>query len=129
MKFKVFTFGDVALVSERPVNWIKEFREQTGCGLKEAKDVCDWLRLELGERRAKFLVIDTDLQPNFRFLDSNVMIQVGLTKLIQQIKTDVKPKLTRPTAIVALERTAAQLIKLGDYQKARAVLKILVNTR
>ena len=129
MKFKVYTFSATSLVTERPVNWIKEFRDQTGCGLKEAKDVCDWLRHELGDRRAKFLVIDTDVYPQFSFLDSNVMIQLGTPELIQKIilPAKSKPKLTRPTAIVELERTATRLIKLGEYKKARDVLKILVN--
>ncbi|MND76878.1 hypothetical protein D3C76_77670 [compost metagenome] len=126
MKYKVFTFSATALVSERPVNWIKEFRDQTGCGLKEAKDVCDWLRGELADRRAKFLVLDTDVEPNFRFLDSNVMISLGAADLIQRFDVKSKPKLTRPTATVVLERAAARLIKLGDYSKARDVLKILI---
>lgn len=127
MKFKVFTHSTTGFVGDRKIHWIKEFREETGCGLKEAKDVSDWLTRTLDSSRTylrgQYLVLDTNVNPEFRFLIDCALIEVSRTTLIKRIK----PVLPRPTAVVELERTANKLIKLGDYEKARAVLKILVN--
>jgi hypothetical protein len=126
MKFKVSTFGPTGLfVADRKINWIKDFREQTGCSLKESKDVADWLTYELNGRRASYLVLDSQSDIKFRFLTSNVMIKLGTPTLIANIEPVETP---RDAAIVELERTAARLIKLGEYKKARDVLKILVNS-
>lgn len=125
MKFRVSTFSSNGFVSEKKIHWIKEFREQTGCGLKEAKDVADWIDRMMVGHRPSAMVIDTTKETQFRFLRDCALIEVGRCKMIQRIK----PELTRPTAVVLLERTANRLIKLGDYEKARAVLKILVNAR
>lgn len=127
MKFKVSTHSSNGFVGDKKVYWIKEFREQTGCGLKEAKDVSDWLTRNLDSSRSylrgQHLVLDTNVEPEFRFLSHCPPIEFGRCDMIKRIT----PTLSRPTAIVALERTANKLIKLGDYEKARAVLKILVN--
>lgn len=125
MKYKVFTCTDAGFVSDKKIHWIKAFREQTGCGLKEAKDVADWIDRSVHGSRPSTVVIDTNVEIQFRFLNACAMIEVGRCSMISRIK----PVLSRPTAIVELERTANKLIKLGDYQKARAVLKILVNAR
>ena len=123
MKFRVSTSSSNGFVSDKKIHWIKEFREQTGCGLKDAKDVADWIERMLVGHRPSAMVIDTAVETQFRFLRDCALIEVGRCKMIQRIK----PVLSRPTAIVELERTANKLIKLGDYQKARDVLKILVN--
>ena len=128
MKFRISTFGPNGFVSDRKINWIKDFREQTGCGLKEAKDVADWATSELGSRRASSLVIDTTMVSNFNFsfLEQCAMIEVGRCTMVERI---TPPEVPRSKVTLELERTANKLIKLGDYQKARAVLKILVNAR
>lgn len=126
MKFKVSTFSANGFINERKINWIKEFREQTGCGLKEAKDVADWITCQLHGRRPSFMVIDTDLEPQFQFLINCALIEVGRALMIERIPQS-KQKLPRPAATVTLERAANRLIKLGDYKKARAVLKILAD--
>lgn len=126
MKFRVSTFSSNGFIRDKKIYWIKEFREQTGCGLKDAKDVADWIDRMLVGDRPSAISIDTAVETQFRFLRDCALIEVGRCKMIQRIKPFETPK---DYAVVELERTARRLILKGEYQKARAVLKILVNAR
>lgn len=60
MKFEISTHCESGEVERTPVGWIKQFREETGAGLKQAKDVCDILRNHFGGSLfGKTVVLDT----------------------------------------------------------------------
>lgn len=124
MKFKVSAFSANGFINERKINWIKEFREQTGCGLKEAKDVADWVTNQLHGRRPSFLVLDTKLEPQFQFLINCALIEVGRALMIERIPESGEVPVDPSEAV--LKSAAIKLIRMGSIDRARDVLKILI---
>jgi hypothetical protein len=125
MRFKVSAFCTNGFVGDKKVWWIKEFREQTGCGLKEAKDVADWLTMHmLG--RASFVIIDSELEPQFSHLERNTVVALGGANLISRYDVPTKPVKAAPKPNDVLKNTAIRLIRLGAISEAREVLKILI---
>lgn len=124
MKLKIQTFTkNRDFVLDRPVNWIKAAREELGCGLKEAKDLCDTLRAVLREEENPHsitsVVVDTKKLQFLSFLETCVMAKD------RHIAKDIKPAV-RKTADDLLKDTAIKLIRMDEFGKAIDVLKIVI---
>lgn len=134
-------------VEQRAVNWIKEFRYQTGLGLRESKDVCDFVRLckrsgEYGSANGR-VIIDTSVYTKMKFLDDWVKTHRNVS-MIRMVNFDIAARTTsreqharltgntnqKPKAPVkpndVLKNTAIRLIRMGAISEARDVLKILM---
>lgn len=134
------------------VNWIKEFRHQTGLGLKESKTVGDFLRASLAEGANRSIngkiIIDTNLYTALHYLDDCAVAKSGRTGIIRLVNFDIRNRTTsreeharltsgeiapkavatkRPaTANDILKTTAIRLVREGFISEARQVLKILM---
>jgi preprotein translocase subunit SecE len=119
MKFRIATSSDNGTALEKPINWIKQFREETGIGLRDAKWVCDVVRsIAPMVNPPKFVVIDTDRHPELEFLNE----LTRETKLVRWYSS----KTPAATANTVLTNTAIRLIRMGAISEARDVLKILM---
>lgn len=122
MKFEVTIYGSEGFRADhRPVNWIKDFREQTGVGLREAKNVCDWVRNQLMTCQQTSFTLDTDLNQDFKFLEESATILAGFPTMIK-----VAGKTSGIDANQVLKNTAIRLIRMGAISQARAVLQVLL---
>ena len=122
MKFKVSTFSSAGFIRDKKISWIKEFRDQTECSLRDAKALADWLELRIGSNHRPTLILDTDVEREFHFLHTCLMIELGRANMIQRIKVDPK----KPNSTDVLKNTAIRLIRMGEFGQARDVLKILM---
>lgn len=115
-------------VVDDAVRWIKAVREETGCGLREAKDLRDYLTQELTRMGVQYSVITFMVDPaKLTFL--------GFLGYVRSSGHMVKPAAStaaigvvnpRNHADELLKQTAIKLIKLGEYSKSIDVLKILI---
>ena len=122
MKFEVSIYSSEGFrVDHRSVNWIKDFREQTGVSLREAKNVCDWVRDQLMTCQQTSFTLDTDLNQDFKFLDESTTILAGFPTMIK-----VAGKTPGIDANQVLKNTAIRLIRMGAISQARAVLQVLL---
>lgn len=132
------------------IHWIKRLREQTGLGLREAKDVCDFcydkFRFDPQIRIPEpFYVLDTDRFTAFAYLDKNLPIRHGRCDIARMIngvgksfkatdneldqilnKIDAKMCKPRKSAEDILKQTAIKLIREGHLRHAKGVLEILI---
>lgn len=124
MKFRIVTSVNGHSVTEHAVHWIKAFRAATDLGLRDSKWTCDAIRNKLSELHyyPAHIEIDTTVDTQLAFLDDLNSLSFG--DMIQRVG-HVPTTATDPS-IVLLERTAIRLIRMGSYDKARDVLRILI---
>ena len=125
MQFKIRTFTKTRdFVNDRPVNWITAVREELGCGLREAKDLCDTLRAVVREapipHRITSVMVDTQKLPFLNFLEHCVAPKDR--HIVDGIKSATVPK----SADDLLKTTAIKLIRMDEFSKAIDVLKIVI---
>lgn len=132
------TDGGVGITNK--VRWIKQFREEVGCGLKEAKDLCDYIDARI--QRGGKIVIDTQYQTQFTYLDNYPRIRQGYTTMarmvnrgfksedneVDQILAKIGAKINKPSksADDILKQTAITLIRGNHIRHAKGVLEILI---
>lgn len=131
MKFRVRTYTkDRHFVDDNPVMWIKATREELGCGLREAKDLCDTLRSMVRQksdmdrsnpRHTTSVIVDTDQLTFLKFLES-AMAKKSERHIADSIQSHPVPK----SADDILKQTAIRLIRMNEYSKAIDVLKIVI---
>lgn len=129
------------------VRWIQRFREQTGLGLKESKNVCDFcydkFRFDPRVRiEQPFYILDTERFSEFRHLDQVKAIRHGTCDIarmvnggfketdreLDQILNKIDAKILKPSksAEAILKQTAITLIRGGYIKHAKGVLEILI---
>lgn len=140
MMFELKNFRNASGDWAGKITWIKRFREQTGLGLKEAKDVCDFCYDDF--TRHPFCSLNTDRFPQFRYLDQTVAIRHGRCDIarmvnssfkqtdreLDQILNKIDAKILKPSksAEQILKQTAIALIRGNHIRHARGVLEILI---
>lgn len=118
-----FNVSGVGFGQSQKVAWIKQCREETYLGLKDSKDLCDFLAAA-GRSR---VTIDTKVDTRFDFLESQAYrintINDGLVRLLVNEKE--KPSLTKTEKeSLILKRTAIALIRNESIASAIGVLKV-----
>jgi hypothetical protein len=135
------TDGGVGIADK--IRWIKQFREEVGCGLREAKNLCDYIDARI--QRGGKIVIDTKFQTQFAYLDNYPRIRQGYSIMarmvnrgfksedneLDQILNKIDAKILRnskpsKSADVILKQTAITLIRGGHIKHAKGVLEILM---
>lgn len=126
MKFRIRTYTqDRHFVDDNSVMWIKATRAELGCGLREAKDLCDTLRTMVrnagrNPHSIDHVVVDTDKLPFLKFLEH------CLASKRRHIADSIKSSPVAKSADDLLKQTAVKLIRMDEYSKAIDVLKILI---
>lgn len=122
MRFEISTHCETGEVERTPVGWIKQFREETGAGLKQAKDVCDILRNHFGGSLfGKTVVLDTAQFPEVDFLNDINFDTRMFTRLDRMVVVPAESPQSK-----VLKNAAVRLVRLGAFSEARDVLKILM---
>lgn len=140
MMYEISAVTDGGIGNSNKVRWIKQFREEVGCGLKEAKDLCDYIDARI--QRGSKIVIDTKFQTQFAYLDNYPRIRQGYSNMarmvnlgfksedneVDQILNKIGAKIAKPSksADAILKQTAITLIRGGNIRQASKVLDILM---
>jgi hypothetical protein len=106
------------------VTFIKAVRDELNLGLKDAKDLCDVARDRYNEGCRDFVIVDLDLETNFKYLTVNPRLaDPGLAYLLKVVQVVSEPI---QDACALLKEATMKLLEADSYQNALDVLTVLI---